>query len=177
MKSFRVIIHMLAGVILILSTSAARADWIYVPEEGGWKDTETGLVWFDLVVSNDGDPFTGNEAFTWSGVNQATSGLVLFGLDDFFPIPVPLDDWRLPTIEEMQTAADHGIGDASDQAVADGMMPILYGTPGVGYLWWSDYVRGKNATAVNMRTGAKGKVQVSGSTLLGICVRQSTVGP
>ncbi len=131
------------------SISVSAQTWIYDETEGGWKDTQTGLVWYD--------PFTAgrlDEARAWA------ADLVWLGCDD----------WRLPTVAEMQTAADHAINDN---------VPLVRGDvdpPPTLLLWWSSKTTGKRkAYAVDLRNGTKQRVLLPTSWLHFIYVRQGTV--
>ncbi len=121
--------------MLLLPTAAARGEWIYSEEEGGWKDTETGLVWVDYTVVSGwffsfdyAQAMLSDPNFQYAGQN----------------------DWRMPTKDEMLTAFPHGITTTgllygSDPRVSDDYRASLG--------WWSSDKRGKFAWCVKMWTG------------------------
>lgn len=137
---------------LLVSAAVARADWVYREAEGGWKDTETGLVWVDYTLS------VQNTLLTFDYAKKMASELVYLGKED----------WRLATKAEMLTAVSHGIA---------GFVP-LYGTvpppdePWHYYWWSSDEDRNrKSAWAVDMHYGDT-KLCGKGGALFAMCVRQ-----
>lgn len=124
--------------------SAHAQTWVYDESEGGWKDIQTGLVWYDY----------GAGAY-YPEAQTLTSQLVLFGCDD----------WRLPTVAEMQTAVAHGIKDN---------VP-LYGVDTASYLWFSANTQGKKKIyTVDLRSGNV-QVVLNTSWLCFACVRQGSV--
>ncbi len=78
-----------AAVSLQAKTSLAQTgNWEYVPELGGTLDWDTGLVWGDQKGIS-----------TWDGAVAYVSRL---STNTGLP-------WRLPTVDECQVAAAHGI--------------------------------------------------------------------
>ncbi len=125
------------------AVSAHAQSWVYDESEGGWKDIQTGLVWYDYGA---GAYFT--EAQTLA------AQLVRVGHDD----------WRLPTLAEMQTAFAHGIKD---------FVP-LYGSPTAGSAWFSATMQGKKKVyTMDLRFGNY-QLTPTTSWLPFVCVRQGT---
>ena len=124
---------MLLGFSVSPSRGVAEDRFLLVPEEGGTKDLETGLVWgFPLgptgtylhyIVFHDG----GGTSYTWLGamnlsLNCNNDGTGFCDYPEFSNAywGVNHNDWRIPTRDELVQAAQAGIIDHLDYSPLDG---------------------------------------------------------
>src|SRR5262245_39332707 len=83
-----------AALALQLPRIATATTGNWSQQEGGWKDLDTGLVWLDYTLVG---------GSLWSYPRAVTEAANYVS-----PAPGLYDDWRLPTLAEMQTAVLHG---------------------------------------------------------------------
>jgi hypothetical protein len=150
------------ALMLALAASAAQAQtsWVDSPNEGGWKDTTTGLVWVDHTLIWD-------SCWYWQYAQDLAANLVYSVDPTYYPT---FSDWRCPTKAELQAAAQNQIMDYVPMSV----------TPGSPYWYWSsDYVkqRGGQAWAVRIATGEAqlwAATRTHGACFYFMVVRQGT---
>ena len=149
------------GLSVIVPQPASAAVGAWAQDEGGSRDLQTGLVWLDHKLLTLAEP-TFAEAFTLADAldHQGYS------------------DWRVPTLNEMTAAVDHGLPQNCP------MWPSATG--GGAFLYWSSTKDGpKYAYGVDMLTGVShrvhtGPTQIPGggkrySHLFCMFVRQGTL--
>jgi len=80
----------------VRSAMAQTGNWEYVPELGGYLDWDTGLVWGEHSIT-----VSGWGSWSWDGAQDIylPSYRTLTGIQN----------WRMPTVAELQSAAAHGI--------------------------------------------------------------------
>jgi hypothetical protein len=114
------------------------ASWAIA--DGGCKDLVSNLVWSDAASWRTGS------AWSWSKMIEICNGLELNGHSD----------WRLPTVNEIHTAYEHGAW----THLQDGKGPLT----------WSNQSKGNKAYAVSLLDGVVG-LHLKGSTFGDFCVR------
>lgn len=143
----------LAGAVM--STFApAQSGW--VAEEGGLKDLATGLVWSDAYCEGT-FCFDRAQAFAFAAALAIEDGGVTY------------DDWRVPTLAEMEDACAHGAGVA---------LEAHYQNPEfAGRTFWTSDMQARKwpivANFVNCGSSAVG----AGSTMYLVCVRGDVAEP
>jgi hypothetical protein len=116
---------------------AAVGGW--AQQQGGSQDLQTGLVWLDFT----------NLSEDIATLPQTITNAASF---PYLPYTNAYDDWRLPTLAEMNTAFSDGISMNDAQGLPN--CP-LGGTPGGKFLWWSSTTTGNGQKdyAIDLRTG------------------------
>lgn len=129
-----------AAIILVLSCSQAFA------EEGGYKDPNTGKVWVRSPHS----------ASDWISAVMFAANLGVWDLNSQ-GVMTYYDDWRLPTVAELQTAIANGTIQWINQNNGDYMRTGRFS-------YWTSTTQGKNkAYMVWVQFNSLGEVVVSQS--------------
>ena len=122
-----------------VAASPAHAAWTW--EKGGLLDGSTGLVWSQSQVAETGS------LWTWNGAKTRAANYVVSERDTAGNVVATYDDWRVPTVKELQTA------------IANGTMKLA--KPSAGGLWSSE-ARGNKAWWVSLEFNNLGEVDGGG---------------
>lgn len=128
-----------AAIILALSCSQVFAD------EGGYKDPSTGKVWVRSPHS----------AADWQSATMFAANLGVWDLNSQ-GVMTYYDDWRLPTVSELQTAIANGTIQWINQNNGDYMRTGRFS-------YWTSTRRGSSAYMVWVQFNSNGEVVVSQS--------------
>lgn len=150
----RVLLYgLVAGCLATVGAGPARADWTWA--EGGLLDLSTGLAWSQSQAGETGS------WWTWNGAATRAAGYVVNEFDDAGNVVATYDDWRVPTVKELQTAIANG--------TIEWLIPRnefggpIYG----GKVWlWSSESRGTKGWAVSLEVNALGEVIGGGEARL-----------
>jgi hypothetical protein len=112
---------------LVVPRPASAAVGAWASQQGGSQDLQTGIVWLDYSLVDYKEPNY------WEVLDKAAS--LDYGT---------YTDWRVPTLNEMTAAVDHGLPQNCP----------LWGSTDVSYFWWSSTKKGNKAYGVDMWTGA-----------------------
>ncbi len=110
-------------------------------QEGGYKDLQTGLVWSQSQFIE-----TGSSWLTWDLATSRAAAYSVEGLDAN-GVSTLYEDWRLPTVTEVQQAIRNGVFDVINATFTDpvtGQVHYAYGTSGI----WTSVARGTKAYVV-----------------------------
>lgn len=118
-----------------VAASPAHAAWTW--EQGGLLDGSTGLVWSQSHRAETGS------WWSWNGAKTRAANYVV----------ATYDDWRVPTVKELQTA------------IANGTMKLA--KPSAGGLWSSE-ARGNKAWWVSLEFNNLGEVDGGGVAKLSL---------
>jgi hypothetical protein len=121
-------------------------------EEGGYKDPATRLVWSPSILSLGDTLSTWDWADTYYAPNYAVWDVNASGVLTYY------DDWRLPTVKELQKAIADGTIEAVNRSQA-----YTYTTS--TYLFWSSDSKGTKAYAVSVKFDATGHVTGGGQAV------------
>jgi hypothetical protein len=140
---YRTVLALVVAAVLAISASASKClaqdRFVLVPEEGGTKDTETGLVWgfplgptgtyLQYIGYHDG----GETIYAWLGamnlgLNCNADGTGFCDYQEFSNAywDVNHNDWRIPTRDELVAAAEAGIIDHLDYSPINGFQEWWY---------------------------------------------------
>ena len=128
-----------------VAASPAHAAWTW--EQGGLLDGSTGLVWSQSQIKETGS------LWTWNGAKTRAADYVV----------ATYDDWRVPTVKQLQTAIANGTIDLllPKDALGD---PLHYGE-----VWlWSSEGRGIWGWAVRVKINGLGEVVGGGDKKLSL---------
>jgi hypothetical protein len=120
---------------LAFVTLFAMAIGSATAQEGGYKDTHTGKVWSQSQTTMTG------YIYDWVSSNGAALNYSVWDLNAQGQMTL-YDDWRLPTVSELQAA------------LADGTIQAINNNNGfysnTSYLFWTGEQRGNKAWAMRI---------------------------
>lgn len=123
-------------------------------EEGGYVDPATGLVWSPSMRE------VTDSWWTWDGSQALAASTGVWDVDAF-GVPTFYDDWRVPTVKELQKAVADGTIQALLPRNPDGSL-MYHGTV---YLWSSES-RGNKGWAVSVVIDKNGNVTGGGKAIV-----------
>jgi Protein of unknown function (DUF1566) len=140
----RAFLPILATLALAASPSAAHAQWAY--DDGGLKDLTTGLVWSESLGE-----LTGSW-WTWGGASDAAKAYSVNEYDANGNVIATFDDWRLPTRQELATAATTG----TLQLLLPGSKNYYWEPAPGAVTFWTSERKGKDAYVVDVYYDSSG---------------------
>lgn len=140
----------LGSLSLVLFGLGAPAHAETIRQEGGTKDLLTGLVWSDSYSTISGS------IWTWGPAQQQAAAYAVYERDASGTVVAVYDDWRVPTVAELQ------------MAIRDGTLGQVWNpgrfVPGSRVWVWSSEARGGRAAwAVEVYLDSSGQVIASKS--------------
>ena len=105
----------------------AAGEPVWLQQQGGSQDMQTGLVWLDWTKAN-------GSLWSHTGARNEAAACTSGGYSD----------WRLPTRAEMTAAVTNQIS----------LNCPLSGSAGIYFIWWSSNTKGsRSAYAMDLRSG------------------------
>lgn len=149
-RSFRWCVAIVCAAAL-LASQPARAD------QGGYVDPGTGLVW-----SPSQSKLNGYRQYTWDQAQSSAASYQIWDYDAAGSLRL-YDDWRMPTVSELQSA------------IYDGTLELLWPKNSIGgplykgevFVWSSEAPKGKKyAWVVRVVVDDAGHIVAGGEAVL-----------